>query len=399
MKFIQSDYKTIQLSLYMIECDDVLKRAYRFLLPKVLVANTETIKTKQKMIEHLQMLYGAGLGGRTSLVGNLNVMQISFQMVNPKIVNEEELADHMITLFEDMILDRSSFNDAIFEMEKRLLIEQWESITDNKHFYANVEFAKHFFDNHRFGYPISGYKEDIEKITCDDLYAYFKACLNTNKIYFIVNGYINGYQEKIASSFRKIERLIDIPLKLEHLEDYEPKVIESKIEMNQALIKIGYHLPIFRHHPLYHAVLCFDLILGAYAESILFKEIREKQGLCYDIRSTFDPTQGVLVISSGVDQKRKQQAVDGIMHIMDNLSDYGFNEEALMHAKQYMIHQIKSSYDEQIALSIRAFFDDLYGDIKTLEQRIKAIESVTYEEVLKVIDHLSLQTTYVLSGE
>ncbi len=399
MKFIQSDYKTIQLSLYMIDNDDVSKRSYRFLLPKLLIAHTQSIKTKQKMIEHLQMLYGAGLAGRTSLVGNLNIIQIAFQMVNPKIVDEDQLVDQMIELFKDMIMDRSFFDDAIFEVEKRLLIEQWNALTDNKHLYANIEFAKHFFNCHPFGYPVSGYKEDIEKITADDLFAYFKEQLETNKIYFIINGYLNGFRDKIEHELMPIENHIDKPLSLSALEDFKPKEIVSKIDMNQALIKIGYHIPIFRHHPLYHAVLCFDLMLGAYAESILFKEIREKQGLCYDIRSSYDPTQGILVISSGVDMTRRDQALDGIFDIMNHLDNYDFNEDALALAKQYLIHQIKSSYDEQIALSIRAFFDDLYGDIKSLKQRIKAIESVTFEEVKEVVNLLKLELTYVLEGD
>ncbi len=399
MKFIHSDYKTIQLSLYMIAEDDVKKRAYRFLLPKMLVSHTNSLTTKQKMAEYLQSLYGATLGGRTSFIGNLNVMYLGLAIVNPKIIDEPTLVDDVIELFKDLLTDRDLFSASIFEDEKRMLIEQWESIEDQKSLYASVDFKKHFYKDHAFGYPQSGHKEDIEMITLEGLYQYFLEVLETNKMYFIINGYLNGYEDKFKSGLSYLENQKEINFRKQTLKEETPNQIESHLDMNQAIIKIGYHMPIYRNDPLYEALLCFDLMLGGYVESLLFKIIREELGLCYDIRSSFDPTQGVLVISSGVDQKRKDEALNKIFDIISNVERYGFNEQALVHAKQYLVHQIKSSYDEQNTLTIRQFYRDIFQDSYTLEDRIKRIHKVQYEEVMEVYSKLILQTTYVLTGD
>lgn len=399
MKFIDSDYKTIQLSLYMIENDDVKKRAYRFLLSKLISSHTKKYQTKQQLNIYLQNLYGAQLIGRSQLIGNLNVIHIGFMMVNPMIISEEKLVDEAIYLFKDMLEDRNSFSMQIFEDEKRMLIEQWDTIKDHKGLYASIHFNEQFFHGNPQGLPISGYKEDILNLTYDDMINYFLETLKNDKIYFIINGHLNGYQVKFEQDLSKFEQ--DKPIKLEFmsLKVEEPYHFEDRLEMNQALIKIGYYLPIFRKDPLYEAALCFDLMIGGYVESMMFKTIREEMSLCYDIRSSYDPILGVFVISSGVDLKRKDEALKQILDMMGEPTSFGYNERSLELAKQYLVHQIKSSYDDQNALTIKAFYEDLYGFSTTIDQKIDRINSVTFSDVLEVLNHLKLQTTYVLNGD
>ncbi|MFA6800510.1 MAG: insulinase family protein [Acholeplasmataceae bacterium] len=399
MKFIQSDYKTIQLTLYMIDFDDVKKRAYRFLLAKMLSTHTQQYKTKQALSQHLQSLYGANFNGRSMLIGNLNIIQTSFIMVNPMIVNDLSLIDQMIDIFKDMIIGRDFFSTSIFEEEKRMLIEQWDAIEDQKGLYASIHFNQLLFGEHPYGYPQSGYKEDILAVTLDDLYTYFLEVLMSNRIYFIINGYFDGYEQKIKLAFKDIENNQEKRLYLKTLEQQQAKEKTEYLTMNQALIKIGYYLPILRNDPLYEAALLFDLMIGGYVDSIMFKIIREELNLCYDVRSSYDPIKGTFVIGSGVDQKRKEEAISKIFEIMDHNGNYELQLDGLKHAKQYLIHQIKSSYDEQIALTLHAFYEDLFEQTILLDQRIEKIEKVTLDQVKSVYLKLQLQATYVLTGD
>lgn len=399
MHFIHSDYKTIQVSFHMIEKDDVKKRAYRFLLSKMLSTHTNRHQTKQQLQTHLQDLYGASLSGRTSLIANLNVMQLGFVMVNPMIVDDTSLFDQMLSLFKDMLFDRKFFSKQIFDHEKRMLIEQWESVKDQKGLYAKLQFNKHFFGDHPYGYPMSGTLEDIKSMTLDDMHAYFQDVIKTNQIDIIINGYVKDHQDKIESYFESYETNNHFDLSLSVLTPNKYQEVFEYLEMQQAVIYLGYHLPVLRNDKYYDAALCFNMIVGGYAESILIKEIREKQGFCYDVRSQYDPLQATFVIKSGVDLSRKKEAIDAFRSVINDLVHYGLNEEALTHAKASIIHQLKSSYDSQSSMTLRVFFDMLYKESYTLDEKIDMISSVTFEDVMHVYHLLKHQVTYVISGD
>jgi len=399
MKFIQSDYKTIQVSFYMLEKDDVKKRVYRFLLAKMLTSHTNKYKNKQALLSHMQDLYGASISGRTILLGNLNLLHLGFVMVNPYIVKEELLFDEMIQLFKDMLIDRTYFDSDIFDHEKRMLIEQWETIKDQKRLYGRVSFEKHFFGDDPFGYPMAGTLDDVKAVTLDKLKKYFLEVIATNHIEIMINGYVKDVTSKLKSSLEIFEKSKSYKLKYRQITDHRPQYIEEYLDMKQALFYIGYHLPIYRKDKLHDAAQCFNLMVGGYAESILFKEIREKDGLCYDIRSSYDPLKGTFTVTSGIDLNRREEAMNRFKTVFNHLTDYGFNEASLKLAKGYLIHQFKSSYDEQSNLTHRIFFDQLYDEHQTMEERIKMIEDVTFSDVLKVYEKLKYQLTYVLSGK
>ena len=175
-------------------------------------------------------------------------------------------------------------------------------------------------------------------------------------------------------------------------------IIEEKTDMQQAIIKLGYHFPIFRNDSLYNTAVLIDTVLGGYAESRLFKEIREKEGLCYDVSSSYDYYKGVLTISSGVDLKQKDRALEAIRKLVQVMVAQGITEDELKHAKSYYAHQVKSSLDSQSVLTKRAFIRDLLNHHETFEEKLLAIKNVTMDDFNKALHLLTLDTIYILYG-
>lgn len=57
-------------------------------------------------------------------------------------------------------------------------------------------------------------------------------------------------------------------------------------------------------------------MLGASSASVGFRELREKQGLCYDISATWIRSKGLLLVQAGTDPSRVQALVDGVRGIL-----------------------------------------------------------------------------------
>ena len=395
---IKNEFKTIQFALFFTDYDEKDTRVYRFLLPKLLISHSNTYKTKTLMQKKLEDLYGARLYTRSERHANLNVMSFMLTIVDPVIVDDYDLINQSIALLNDIFVDRSYFDEDIFMEEKRLLIEQWETLKDHKRVYANVEFGKAFFGDDLSAYPMSGTLEDIKELTLDDVISYYQKKFFDNEIKIIINGHIDEHVQTIKDSLLIKAKSKDFDIEFKFRDVKTLNQIQEETKMNQAILKLGYHLPIFRFDPLYEAALCVDTILGGYPESRLFKEIREKQGLCYDVSSNFDFYKGVLIISSGVSKLQKDYALEEIIKEVDRLKIDKVDLEELSYAKAYLVHQIKSSLDSQSYLTKRQYFRDIFNDQTPTEKRIENILNVSLEDIYQVIDMIKLDTTYVLYG-
>src|SRR5690554_2039785 len=395
---IKNEFKTIQFALFFTDYDEKDTRVYRFLLPKLLISHSNTYKTKTLMQKKLEDLYGARLYTRSERHANLNVMSFMLTIVDPVIVDDHDLINQSIALLNDIFVDRSYFDEDIFMEEKRLLIEQWETLKDHKRVYANVEFGKAFFGDDLSAYPMSGTLEDIKKLTLDDVISYYQKKFFDNEIKIIINGHIDEHVQTIKDSLLIKAKSKDFDIEFKFRDVKPLNQIQEETKMNQAILKLGYHLPIFRFDPLYEAALCVDTILGGYPESRLFKEIREKQGLCYDVSSNFDFYKGVLIVSSGVSKQQKDYALEEIIKEVDRLKIDKVDLEELSYAKAYLVHQIKSSLDSQSYLTKRQYFRDIFNDQTPTEKRIENIFNVSLEDIYQVIDMIKLDTTYVLYG-
>ncbi len=398
MLSIQNDFKTIQFAVYFTDIDSKEKSVYRFLLPRLLTSHTNRILNKTKMNERLESLYGAYFKTRNERFGNLSVISIVLTIADPLIVGDQHLFDDALDLLNQVIFEHDHFDEDLFLEEQRMLIEQWETLYDKKRLYAQTKFYEHLFEGDTYGYPTSGTKKDAKKLTVEKLYDYYQHTFLKNTKKFIVNGRISEDNLKKLESLPLHEEGYQVTFEEKFRGPRDVVAIEEETEMKQAIIKIGYHFPIFRNDDLYHAAVLLDTILGGYPESRLFKEIRENQGLCYDISSSYDYYKGVLMISSGVDLMQKDYALRAIKDLVQVMIEKGVTEDELDYAKAYYAHQLKSGLDNQSFLTKRAFIRDLMGHDEPIDERLKAIDRVTLEDLKQTLNTLTLDTIYVLYG-
>ncbi len=399
MIHIKNDFKTIQIALYLVDLDDSRYACHRYLLPRLLTSATDKIQSRQLMNTKMENLYGAYFKARTERMGNLSVISLILTIVDPHIVKDNHLLQEAIELFDDVLKNHSSFNQDVFDDEKRMLIEQWETLKDKKRLYARERFTELFFKGDSYGYPLSGTLKDIKRLKVEDVYEYYRQSLNKQAKYVIVNGAVE------KSDLIKIEnvlgqtRPIQVPFVTLFRAPKEVKHVVEETVMQQAIIKMGYILPVYRHDALYDATVILDTIIGGYPESRLFKVIREEEGLCYDISSSYDYYKGVLMISSGIDLSKVNHALKRIHELIVDLMENGVTLLELNHAKAYYIHQIKSSLDSQSTLTKRAFVREMLDYQESVEEKLNKILNVTIDEVNMAAKKLVLDTTYVLKGE
>lgn len=399
MIVLHNDFKTIQFALFFVDVDDKKYAVHRFMLPKLMSATTKSYPTRQKLNQKMEELYGAYIKVRTERMANLSVMSLVLTCVDPNIVKDDSLLDQALALFHEVIEEERIFNEDVFNDEKRMLIEQWETLKDKKRAYAREQFLHHFFGDDLYAYPISGTLRDIKKLKLEDVESYYKDMITNQVKYIVINGRTDQLDLGHIESMLGKTKALNIPFVTTFREPREVTYVTENTKMQQAIVRMGYILKIYRHDKLYDAAVLLDTILGGYPESRLFKIIREQEGLCYDIASGYDYYKGVMMISSGIDVSKLDHALKQIEALVEQLKNEGITELELTHAKAYYIHQLKTSLDSQSTLTKRAFVRDMLHYHESVEDKISLIQRVTLDDVNQAAKMLVYDTCYVLKGE
>jgi predicted Zn-dependent peptidase len=132
----------------------------------------------------------------------------------------------------------------------------------------------------------------------------------------------------------------------------------------------------------------FNLIMGVSFTSRLFREVREKRGLCYHVRSSSDnwADVGYWSIYAGVATDKVEEATKAIIVELVKVADSGVtDEEVAVSVKRLKTMLAFKSEDPE-------FMGEYYGrqevfrePIVTLDDYIKKIESVTKDDINKLV--------------
>ncbi len=139
-----------------------------------------------------------------------------------------------------------------------------------------------------------------------------------------------------------------------------------------------------------------NMIMGVGFTSRLFKEIREKRGLCYSIRSSSDSWAdvGYWSIYAGVATEKVEEATKAILGELGKAAEKGVSEEEVAVSKKRIktVLAFKSEDPE--------FFTEFYGrqelygmPILTIEDYIKKIDKVTKDDIDRLLGQYVITKT------
>lgn len=133
-----------------------------------------------------------------------------------------------------------------------------------------------------------------------------------------------------------------------------------------------------------------NVIFGDGMSSRLFLNLREEQGLTYDVNSTIQNFRdcGSLVIYCGVEPKKSRKAIQGVMDEMKGLHKEP-GEQELHKAKEYAKGRLLLRMeDTRTVTGWLAVQEMLQGKVSTPEEVVQLIDAVTPEDVARVAQYV-----------
>ena len=254
-------------------------------------------------------------------------------------------------------------------------------------------FRLHSYPDHPYGRPVRGDLAILPTLTRDDLVAFRTKTLARDNLVVAVVGAIDA--ETLG---RELDRVFGpLPAKAE-LEPV-PTVTFSgvgtrhvtKIDVPQSTIRFG-RQGFLRDDPDFDIGTVVNHCLGAGSfTSRLYKEVREKRGLCYSVYSQNSDLDhaAMLVGATSTKNERALEAIDTIRAEIDLMAKDGIGEEELGKAKMYLVGSYALRFDtsRKIAGQLVSLQLDGHG-VERLDKRNERIAAVTVEDAARAAKRL-----------
>ena len=398
-------FKTNLIAVFLsmpIRREDITKNS---LLSAVIRRGSKNMPTLAQISQEMEEMYGASFDCGLDKTGDNHILKFYIETINDKFLpqNNENILkksiDKLLEIVFNPLVENDEFKEEYVKQEKENIKRIIEGKADNKARYAFDRCIEEMYKDRPYGLYKYGYVEDLNSITAQSLYEYYKKMISECKIDIFVSGDIDDATQIIEQN-ENVQKLKqrEPNYKINQIESKEKvkeKEIKEEMDVVQGKIVIGLDLHLDNEEQKYSAMM-YNAILGGTANSKMFQEVREKASLAYSASSSYIRYKSNVFIKCGIEIKNYDKAMEIIRKQLEDMKNGVFTDEDIENAKKGIISGIKSIDDEQDTEITYFFGQELTNSKTSLDQYIGNIEKVTKQDIIDIANSISVNTVYFL---
>lgn len=311
----------------------------------------------------------------------------------------DENINEAIDILSDMFFN-SLFEEDEIKKEISVVIEEIKMYEDSPEDLVHDKMSEIIFKNSSMAYNILGTEENIKTFDKEKILKYMKKHYSPKNTVVSIAG--NFDEENFVQLVKdKFETWNNTENRVEYTNsEYKKDVFGIHKDLEQLHMCIG-NRTLGRHDKNHYPLLILNNIFGGTMSSRIFQEVREKRGLVYSIYSYISAYKhsGIFSIYAAMSYEEAENALSTILKEMVSMKK-NITELEFLRAKQ----QIKGNYilsleNTSSRMSAMGRRELMYDEIKYPEEIVDKINSVKFDDVIKVADELfdikSLSVTFV----
>jgi predicted Zn-dependent peptidase len=374
------------------------------LIPHVLMRGSQRYPSVRAMQGELDGMYGAYLSVDVYKLGERHVLQFRLELPNGKYLpGFPKLLQGAIAFLHEVVTqplrEDGTFNRRFVELEKDALKKRVEGLFNNKMRYAMVRAIELMCPTEPYRIFSGGRIEDLDTITPETLLAEYDEMLATAPMDLFVVGDIEPalVESEVKRLFPLPERAVT-PLPPTSLlgQHGEVKQMAERFDVNQGQLVMGLRTPVHYGHDDHYAMLMYNGILGGFAHSKLFMNVREKESLAYSARSRYESQKGLVLVQAGINIEDYDRAVAIIHEQLDAMAKGDITDLELEQTRAMLINTYKEAYDSAGAMINLAFESQAAGRERSIEELVAAVPTITREDITRMAQQVKLDTVYFL---
>lgn len=363
------------------------------LLKKILVNRAKGYKNQQEIVNENENLYGFPYSMSYSVVENNIFVTINFNVIDEKYVNDKKLLNKTIKFIYKLFYEfyEGRFTNKLIKEQKEIVTNQLAEIFNRPNYIAREGLYKALDENWLLSIPIYGTIEEVLNVTKADLIKVHQEIITAKKACFVVGPINKAKIEKSLSKYFSFTAEMPLFSEYRRSKDDVVEIVQEK-KINQTVIQMGFMLDEDMNR--FEATILNSLI-GGLGTSRLFKEIREKRGLCYSISSSLSRYNRMLFISAGIDASNIDIAKESIKEILNNLK---FTAKELNQAISIICSSITSSLDNSELILNDLVRATRMNEEWNYKETIKGFKKVSLSRINYLASKLVYQGIFVLKG-
>lgn len=377
----------------------------RNILKMILLNSCKDYPKEKDLIIESENLYDLKVSSLSSRVGNYSILSFNLEFLNEKYteknMNEYSLDFFMNLLFKPNVQD-NKFDQTSFNVVTNVLRKSINSIKDNKTKYSIIKVLEVMNHNMPYSFNPFGKIEELDSITPESLYEYYKKVLTNDLVDILVVGEVDS--ERIreyftnnfkVNTYKKVKNDILLP---NILPRKKVKKIIEKDNVNQSKLAIGLRISNMTDYERKYVLRVYNEILGGGGNSMLFNTIREKHSLAYYINSFSQFYDNIAIIYAGVNSSKINMAIKLIKDTLNKMGKGIFSDDDLNNAIQTIISAIEVSEDSNTGI-INNYYAQSLVNADNLDIKIKKYSNITKEDVVNIAKKIKMDTIYILEGD
>ena len=291
----------------------------------------------------------------------------------------------------DVLLDivrHPRLSPSDIKKERAVIIEEIMMVRDQPHQQVEEMLGELMWKDHPLGRPLAGTCETVRAIGREALLAHMRRHYVPSNMVVAFAGKVDhdSCVECVRTAFPAAGRQA-----ARHFAPVgksiarKPLQVMSK-DVEQAHLALGFR-SFGRTDSRRFALKLFSVILGENMSSRLFQVVREQYGLAYAIQCgghLFQDT-GAFVITGGLDRDRLERAMALIARELRRIRDKPVGKGELERARDYSIGQIQLGLESTTSQMMWVGEHILaYGRVKTPEEGIRALKTVTAQDIQRL---------------
>ncbi|MCD8378021.1 MAG: insulinase family protein [Candidatus Gastranaerophilales bacterium] len=303
-----------------------------------------------------------------------------------------------VEILED-IIKNSTFEE--FEKEKIKMKGELVAELDSARIKVSDAFVKTAYENHYYGHTYTNILASIDNIAKEDVKNSYKRIISTGKKVISVAGCVD--ENKVISllnrSFSGLINEKEVSKSIERPVLDKPKRVEViKEDAQQAQILQGWLVPTFSEND-YPVILVINTILGASGlSSRLFRELREKRGLAYTVRTSCEIKElaALFSIYIATEPSNIDTCLQGFAGEINRIKTVPVDDDELKNAKNNIFgkHQfiVETNFQQSTSMAYYGINNLPFNYYETMREKIK---SVTAEQIMECANKYFTQNSVI----
>lgn len=405
LHFIKTDiFKTITMKVIFhtpIIKEDITKRN---ILSDILLQSTKEYKTRRDLTIKSEDLYAANIYTSNQRVGNYIMTSFILQTLNDKYTEENNFEESIKFLHEIIFnpdVEEERFKEDKLELVKSNATLALNSIKEDAANYSLIRMSEAYDKTSPISYRMTGYLEDLDKITEENLYEYYERMLDNDYVDIFILGDIN--EKELLPIIKKYFKFKKVKKRKAsyYLPNKKPRkrrlFAKETTKNSQSKLAIACPITKMTDYEKNYSLLLANIILGGTGDSKLFKEVREENSLCYTIRSNYNRLDNLMVINAGIDNVNFDKAVELITKNVQDMKKGKFTDSDINVAKEFYKTSAESLMESPSRIINEVLTEEILG-VEPLSERVRKIEKVTKKDIMRACKKINMDTVFLLEG-